>query len=82
MNGTSFFYAHTSQWRHEKLGVNEILCPTADGKMANMALIDYNAKAERMGWLPSARSWAPTRWTSPARPKPPAKTPSPTPSSS
>ncbi|HNX71978.1 nitrate reductase subunit alpha, partial [Rivihabitans pingtungensis] len=54
MNGTSFFYAHTSQWRHEKLGVNEILCPTADGKMANMALIDYNAKAERMGWLPSA----------------------------
>ena len=53
MNGTSFFYAHTSQWRHEKLGVNEILCPTADGKMANMSLIDYNAKAERMGWLPS-----------------------------
>ena len=43
--------------------MNEILCPTADGKMANMALIDYNAKAERMGWLPSARSWAPTRWT-------------------
>ncbi|WP_434778201.1 nitrate reductase subunit alpha [Neisseria sp. Ec49-e6-T10] len=54
MNGTSFFYAHTSQWRHEKLGVNEILAPTADGSLANMALIDYNAKAERMGWLPSA----------------------------
>ena len=54
MNGTSFFYAHTSQWRHEKLGVNEILCPTADGSMANMSLIDYNAKAERMGWLPSS----------------------------
>ena len=54
MNGTSFFYAHTSQWRHEKLGVNEILCPTADGSMASLSLIDYNAKAERMGWLPSA----------------------------
>jgi nitrate reductase alpha subunit len=54
MNGTSFFYAHTSQWRHEKLGVNEILAPTNDGKTVNMALIDYNAKAERMGWLPSA----------------------------
>ncbi len=54
MNGTSFFYAHTSQWRLEKLGVNEILCPTADGSMANMSLIDYNAKAERMGWLPSS----------------------------
>lgn len=54
MNSTSFFYAHTSQWRHEKLGVDEILAPTAQGKLANMALIDYNAKAERMGWLPSA----------------------------
>jgi len=54
MNGTSFFYAHTSQWRHEKLGVNEILSPDADGNMASMSLIDYNAKAERMGWLPSA----------------------------
>ncbi|MEF9417298.1 molybdopterin-dependent oxidoreductase, partial [Ralstonia solanacearum species complex bacterium RW470] len=25
MNGTSFFYNHTSQWRHEKLAVDEIL---------------------------------------------------------
>ncbi|MDO5687569.1 MAG: nitrate reductase subunit alpha [Neisseria sp.] len=54
MNGTSFFYAHTGQWRHEKLGVNEILAPTANGEMAELSLIDYNAKAERMGWLPSA----------------------------
>ncbi|HJV52024.1 MAG TPA: nitrate reductase subunit alpha [Noviherbaspirillum sp.] len=54
MNGTSFFYAHTSQWRHEKLHTSEILCPTADGKMAEMAMIDFNAKAERLGWLPSA----------------------------
>ena len=54
MNGTSFFYAHTSQWRHERLGVDEILAPTANGEMAKLSLIDYNAKAERMGWLPSA----------------------------
>ncbi|QDZ28003.1 nitrate reductase subunit alpha [Noviherbaspirillum sp. UKPF54] len=54
MNGTSFFYAHTSQWRHEKLNTSEILCPTADGKMAEMSMIDFNAKAERLGWLPSA----------------------------
>ncbi|MBP6117044.1 MAG: nitrate reductase subunit alpha [Neisseriaceae bacterium] len=54
MNGTSFFYAHTSQWRHEKLGVDEILAPTENGTMSKMSLIDYNAKAERMGWLPSA----------------------------
>lgn len=54
MNGTSFFYAHTSQWRHEKLGVNEIIAPNVQGDLTNMALIDYNAQAERMGWLPSA----------------------------
>ncbi len=55
MNGTSFFYAHTSQWRHEKLHVDEILSPTADtSKYANMSMLDLNAKSERMGWLPSA----------------------------
>ena len=54
MNGTSFFYAHTSQWRHEKVGVDEILAPNADGSMGKLSMIDYNAKAERMGWLPSS----------------------------
>ncbi|MDR3428159.1 nitrate reductase subunit alpha [Silvimonas sp.] len=55
MNGTSFFYAHTSQWRHEKLAVSEILGPTANAKQyEGMSLIDFNAKSERMGWLPSA----------------------------
>jgi nitrate reductase alpha subunit len=28
MNSTSFFYAHTDQWRYETLGVGEILSPT------------------------------------------------------
>ena len=54
MNGTSFFYAHTSQWRHEKLGMDEVLAPTQGHELTNMSMIDYNAKAERMGWLPSA----------------------------
>ncbi|GHD61937.1 nitrate reductase subunit alpha [Jeongeupia chitinilytica] len=55
MNGTSFFYAHTSQWRHEKLSVSEILGPSANvDAYKDMSLIDFNAKAERMGWLPSA----------------------------
>jgi nitrate reductase alpha subunit len=54
MNSTSFFYAHTSQWRHEKVGVGEILSPTADKKLADYRLIDFNVRAERMGWLPSA----------------------------
>ena len=30
MNGTSFFYAHSDQWRYEKLDVAELLSPLAD----------------------------------------------------
>ncbi|HMR71465.1 MAG TPA: molybdopterin-dependent oxidoreductase, partial [Rubrivivax sp.] len=53
-NATSFFYAHTDQWRYEKLGVDEILSPLADKQAFGGSLIDYNVRAERMGWLPSA----------------------------
>lgn len=54
MNSTSFFYAHTDQWRYETLEVDEILSPTAPEGPWDGALIDYNIRAERMGWLPSA----------------------------
>ena len=54
MNGTSFFYGHTGQWRYEKLDVSEILSPLANPDDYKGSLIDYNVKAERMGWLPSA----------------------------
>ena len=54
MNSTSFFYAHTDQWRYEKLSVKEIISPLADPKEFPGSLIDYNVRAERMGWLPSA----------------------------
>jgi len=55
MNSTSFFYAHSNQWRYEKLGVDEILSPLADTeKWKNHSLIDCNVRSERMGWLPSA----------------------------
>lgn len=54
MNGTSFFYAHADQWRYETLGVEDILSPTAPKRDWSGALIDYNVRAERMGWLPSA----------------------------
>jgi nitrate reductase alpha subunit len=53
-NSTSFFYAHTDQWRYEKIGVAEILSPLADRKAFGGSMIDYNVRAERMGWLPSA----------------------------
>ncbi|NLZ40319.1 MAG: nitrate reductase subunit alpha, partial [Comamonadaceae bacterium] len=51
---TSFFYAHTDQWRYEKLDMAEIASPLADRKVWGGAMIDYNVRAERMGWLPSA----------------------------
>ncbi|HTH13955.1 MAG TPA: nitrate reductase subunit alpha, partial [Spirochaetia bacterium] len=56
-NSTSFFYAHTDQWRYEKLGVDEVLSPLATPKAPGepvSSFIDYNVKAERLGWLPSA----------------------------
>jgi nitrate reductase alpha subunit len=54
MNSTSFFYAHTDQWRYEKLGMEEVLSPLADKAAYGGSMIDYNVRAERMGWLPSA----------------------------
>jgi nitrate reductase alpha subunit len=54
MNSTSFFYNHTSQWRHERLAVSEILSPLADKEKYRGSLIDFNVRSERMGWLPSA----------------------------
>jgi nitrate reductase alpha subunit len=53
MNSTSFFYAHTGQYRYEKLNVRELLSPTAPAALEG-SLIDFNVRAERMGWLPSA----------------------------
>ncbi|CAL1239671.1 nitrate reductase subunit alpha [Candidatus Methylocalor cossyra] len=54
MNGTSFFYAHSDQWRYEKLDVLQLLSRLADPERYRGSLIDCNVRAERMGWLPSA----------------------------
>jgi nitrate reductase alpha subunit len=53
-NSTSFFYAHTDQWRYETLKVGDVLSPLANKERWNGSLIDCNIRAERMGWLPSA----------------------------
>ena len=52
-NSTSFWYAHTDQWRYETVQVKDILSPTAPKELTGQ-LIDFNIRAERMGWLPSA----------------------------
>ena len=54
MNGTSFFYNHANQWRYEKLEMEEVVSPLADKSKWQASIIDYNSRAERMGWLPSA----------------------------
>ncbi|HEU0222960.1 MAG TPA: nitrate reductase subunit alpha, partial [Paracoccaceae bacterium] len=54
MNSTSAWYAHTDQWRYETLSMGEILSPTAPEGDWDASFIDYNIRAERMGWLPSA----------------------------
>ena len=53
-NATSFWYAHTDQWRYETLTAGEILSLTAPKGDWDQSFIDYNVRAERMGWLPSA----------------------------
>ncbi len=54
-NSTSFFYAHTDQWRYERLKMEEILSPLEDNpEWKELSFIDCNVKSERMGWLPSA----------------------------
>ncbi|WP_445620284.1 nitrate reductase subunit alpha [Kushneria sp. Sum13] len=54
MNGTSFFYNHSSQWRFEKVEIKDLLSPLARREEYSGSLIDFNVRAERMGWLPSA----------------------------
>ncbi len=53
-NSTSSFYAHTDQWRYETIKVGDLVSPTAPPGAWDGAVIDYNIRAERMGWLPSA----------------------------
>lgn len=54
MNGTSFFYNHSSQWRHEKISAHDILSAHANKSHFPEHMLDYNVRAERAGWLPSA----------------------------
>lgn len=54
MNATSFFYAHTDQWRYDPMDVRELLSPFVDKAQFDGSPIDYNVRAERMGWLPCA----------------------------
>jgi nitrate reductase / nitrite oxidoreductase, alpha subunit len=52
MNGTSFFYFATEQYRYEEKGSATTGSPL-HGKFQNIHPADMNALAARLGWLPS-----------------------------
>ncbi|MEE9423863.1 MAG: nitrate reductase subunit alpha [Methylococcales bacterium] len=54
MNGTTYFYFHTDQWRYEKLEADKLLAKTAQDTYKGHNLSDYNVVSQRLGWLPSA----------------------------
>lgn len=54
MNSTSFYYFHTDQFRYEDVKIEDLLSPLADATYKNYTPADFNVKAIRMGWLPSA----------------------------
>jgi nitrate reductase alpha subunit len=76
MNSTSFFYAHTDQWRYETLGVDEILSPTApEGRLGRQPdRLQHPRRAHGLAAL-GTRSSRPIRSRCPRRPPPPARRP-------
>ncbi|MFC5465341.1 nitrate reductase subunit alpha [Lederbergia graminis] len=52
MNGTSFFYFATEQWRYEDQRIENLKSPLVDKSLYNHPG-DYNILAARLGWLPS-----------------------------
>ena len=75
MNSTSFFYAHTDQWRYEKLGMEEVLSPLADKKLVRRQH-DRLQRARRAHGLAAVarRSCRPIRCRWCATRRPPAST--------
>ena len=64
MNSTSFFYAHTDQWRYEKLGMDEMLSPLADRRPWTRRRHD---RLQRAGRAHGLAALAPQLKTNPLR---------------
>ncbi|MFA6222757.1 MAG: nitrate reductase subunit alpha [Desulfomonilaceae bacterium] len=52
INGTSFFYFATGQWRYDTLDARSLASPLAPSDLPEHPA-DYNVISTRMGWLPS-----------------------------
>ncbi len=55
--GTPFFYLASDQWRYEGFGPAELASPLGRGLFEGRSLVDLNALAARLGWLPSFPSF-------------------------
>jgi nitrate reductase alpha subunit len=53
MAGTAFWYLATDQWRYEGFQADELASPLGKGLLTGKSFADCNAKAARLGWLPS-----------------------------
>ncbi|RSM85143.1 nitrate reductase subunit alpha [Kibdelosporangium aridum] len=53
MAGTAFWYLATGQWRYEGFRADELASPLGRGNLQGKSFADCNAKAARLGWLPS-----------------------------
>ncbi|MGH2343589.1 MAG: molybdopterin-dependent oxidoreductase, partial [Chloroflexota bacterium] len=53
MAGTPFWYLATDQWRYEAFAAEELASPLGRGLFQGAHLVDCNALAARLGWMPS-----------------------------
>ncbi|MGY5117648.1 molybdopterin-dependent oxidoreductase [Streptomyces sp. 900105755] len=53
MIGTAYWFLHTGQWRHDRLGADVLASPLGAGRFAGMTGADCLALSARAGWMPS-----------------------------
>ncbi|MFE7116759.1 nitrate reductase subunit alpha [Streptomyces sp. NPDC057654] len=58
MAGTPYWYLHTDQWRYESYRADALASPTGRGLFAGRHTADLVAQSARLGWMPSAPTFA------------------------
>src|SRR5579884_753502 len=53
MPATPFWYLATDQWRYEGAQADTLSSPLGEGRFVGKTVVDLNAYAARLGWLPS-----------------------------
>ena len=59
-NSTSFFYAHTDQWRYETVSIDEILSPTAPAGPSKRLPTPLTPSARGVSGAHPRRHWRPS----------------------